>query len=65
MDFEKMRIFISYSRADKEFIKEFSRVLAKALPKDQIWYDEQIQPGDTKTGYIISEWRDISSWQPI
>ncbi len=39
------RIFVSYSRADRQFLDEFVPLLQKVYGLDAVWYDEQIHGG--------------------
>lgn len=40
------RIFISYSRVDREFVEALSKLLREVYGYDNVWYDENLHGGD-------------------
>ncbi|MEP7287629.1 MAG: SUMF1/EgtB/PvdO family nonheme iron enzyme [Chloroflexota bacterium] len=49
------RIFISYSRADAQFINELVPLITKVFPNHNIWYDEHITGGEDWWQRILDE----------
>lgn len=49
------RLFISYSRADTQFVEQFVPFLRRSRPRDTIWYDENIHGGADWWAMILRE----------
>ncbi len=49
------RIFISYSRADRQFVDEFVPLLRKVYGNDSVWFDDDIHGGSDWWLMILSE----------
>lgn len=49
------RIFISYSRADRQFIDQFVPLVRRVYGNDSLWFDDDIHGGVDWWGSILSE----------
>lgn len=49
------RIFVSYSRADRQFVDEFVPLLYRVYGKESLWFDDDITGGETWWPLILSQ----------
>jgi hypothetical protein len=49
------RIFVSYSRADRQFVDQFIPIVRKVYGNDNVWYDEDIPGGVPWWQMILGE----------
>jgi hypothetical protein len=56
-----VKVFISYSRVDREFVKSFVANLSRKYGHDNIWYDDNIPGGHKWWQFILQKiaWSDI------